>query len=133
MDTTQFIKKSKPTVEQACHGGEGSFIFGDLIAKADKLFIKFIHDDIILPHSSFGCHKHLGPDIEEWYYCVSGSGIIQLDGKEMPFEPGDICVCRGGGNHGLINNTDEDLRIFVVCATAKGDDTVWRAYENEKA
>lgn len=117
MNTTQFIKKHEPFISHNCHEGVGPFLFGDLIPDADKLFVKFLHDDIIPPGSTFGYHQHTQETFEEWYYCVSGSGIMQLDGKEYPFNPGDVCVCRTNGWHGIINNTQEDLRIFVVCAT----------------
>jgi mannose-6-phosphate isomerase-like protein (cupin superfamily) len=54
--------------------------------------------------------------VEEWYYCVSGRGVMHLDGVDYDFVPGDICVCRSNGVHGLVNNTDEDLRIIVIYA-----------------
>ena len=117
MNTTQFISKQESEVLYNCHDGVGPFGFCDRIKDADKMFIRFIHDDVIPPKSTFGYHQHTEPNVEEWYYCLSGTGIMQLDGKEYPFNPGDICVCRTNGWHGLINNGDEDLRIIVIFAT----------------
>ncbi|MBE6871108.1 MAG: cupin domain-containing protein [Ruminococcaceae bacterium] len=118
MKTSQFIHKKEGVVVHNCHGGVGPFVFYDMIEEADKMFIRFIHDDIIPPKSTFGYHQHKEANEEEWYYCVSGSGIMQLDGEEIPFNPGDICVCRTNGWHGLINNGTEDLRIIVICASS---------------
>ena len=117
MNTTQFLKKQEGQVLYNCHDGVGPFLFHDMIQAADKMYIKFIHDNTIPPKSTFGYHEHTEANIEEWYYCVSGSGIMQLDDKEYPLTPGDLCVCRTNGKHGLINNSEEDLRIIVICAS----------------
>jgi len=116
MNTTQFIKKKEGVIINKCHGGVGPFLWYDLIESADKMFIKGIHDDIIPAGSTFGYHQHCEEDFEEWYYCVSGNGIMQLDGEEYPFTPGDICVCRTNGKHGLINNSNEEMRVIVIIA-----------------
>ena len=121
MKTTEFVKGVDRVDKDKCHDGVGIYRCKDLIkavAKTDKQYIKFIHDNIVLPGTTFGNHMHKGDKpLEEWYYCLSGKGVMHLDGEEIDFLPGDICVCRANGTHGLVNNTDEDLRIIVIYAS----------------
>lgn len=122
MKTTEFINNRTMDYsdEEKCHGGQGVYRFKNLISAMDqsgKQYIKFIHDDILLPGTTFGNHKHKSDaPVEEWYYCISGRGTMYLDGQEFEMLPGDICVCRANGTHGLVNNGTEDLRIIVVYA-----------------
>ena len=121
MNTTEFIKSAEYVDHDKCHDGVGIYRCKDLIKAMDKSgrqYIKFIHDDIVLPGTTFGNHMHKSDTpLEEWYYCISGKGVMHLDGKEYDFLPGDISVCRANGTHGLVNNTDEDLRIIVIYAS----------------
>jgi len=123
MKTTEFVDNKKMEYFDAdkCHGGEGIFKIKDVIgnmSQSGKQYIKFIHDDILLPGTTFGNHMHESDvPVEEWYYCISGKGVMHLDGEEFEFLPGDICVCRANGVHGLVNNSDEDLRVIVIYAS----------------
>ena len=123
MNTTEFIDNKKMDYDERdkCHDGVGIYKIKDLISAMDKKnrqFIKFIHDDILPPGTTFGNHIHKSDiPVEEWYYCLSGHGKMHVDGDEYDFLPGDICVCRSNGTHGLVNNTNEDLRIIVIYAS----------------
>jgi len=105
---------------EGCHGGEGPFLFKDVVEKIqEKLLVKYLHDDVIAPGSSFGDHAHKGENpFEEWYFCLSGEGVMTLDGKAYPMKPGDISVCRNGGSHGIKNTGKEDMRILVIGVSA---------------
>ena len=119
MKTTEFLPaRNHERHTEPCHGGSGPWYFKDLLAGlTDKGVIQYIHDDILPPGSSFGCHAHGAQDhSEEWYLCLSGHGTMILDGCEYPFGPGDANVCRGGGSHGLRNDGPEDLRFLVIYA-----------------
>ncbi|MBQ6294766.1 MAG: cupin domain-containing protein [Firmicutes bacterium] len=120
MKTTDFAKWKERETEYKCHGGEGPYLITNMIKDMDKQYVKFIHDDIIPPHSTFGNHFHRSETpVEEFYYCVSGQGSMYLDGEWRDFLPGDISVCRAGGEHGLVNTSEtEDLRIIVIYASA---------------
>jgi len=63
---------------------------------------------------SIGVHRHRGD--EEYYYVISGRGLMTLDGEQFEVEAGDITAVYPGGTHGLENNADEDLRILVISA-----------------
>ena len=126
MTTTLFLSGDGQThrkMTTPCHGGEGEWYFRDLLAPlaaSEILFIKFIHDDIIPPGSTFGAHCHggdAGGPEEEWYYCLSGRGVMMLDGREHEMTAGDLAVCYAGGCHGLRNTGSEAMRIIVICAS----------------
>jgi len=74
--------------------------------------VRFVHDDILPPGSSIGVHRHTGD--QEYYYVVSGYGVITLDGKEHEVSAGDVAVVFPGGSHGLANRSTEGLRIIVI-------------------
>lgn len=119
MKTTEAAQaKEHAYNETPCHGGKGPWYFKDLLSGiSEKNIIRYIHDDILPPGSEFGIHEHTGnDDIEEWYLCLSGHGTMILDDKRVPFHPGDINVCRNGGSHGIINDSDQDLRFLVILA-----------------
>ncbi len=116
--TTLFVNNKNDSYRkcEACHGGEGSFLIKDVIGRVlEKQFIKYLHDDVILPGSSFGDHEHKSDTpFEEWYFCLSGKGVMTLDGKAYEMKPGDISVCYNNGSHGIKNTGKEDMRILVI-------------------
>jgi len=123
MKTTRFIRGQENYIllEQPCHDGIGPWKMKSVIEDVemkDQVFIKFIHDDIIPPGSSFGYHQHKSdlPE-EEWYYCLEGEGIMTLDGEDHDMKPGDISVCYANGFHGIRNTGNKNMRILVICAT----------------
>lgn len=101
---------------EGCHGGVGPFLSYDLLGRPPRDgHLQFLHDNIIPPGSTFGMHHHDRPaDMEEWYYCLEGEGVLILDGHEHPFRPGDLGVCRSGGSHGLRNDGTQQLRVLVM-------------------
>lgn len=120
METTKFIRGQAEycLAENPCHDGEGLWKIKNIIKAVEpKFYIRFIHDDIIPPGSSFGYHRHRSDSpLEEWYYCLEGEGIMTIDGKDYEMRSGDISVCYANGSHGLRNTGERDLRIMVVCA-----------------
>jgi len=116
--TTIFVDNRNHPYQKSegCHGGKGPFLCKDVIgAIQEKLLIKYLHDDVIPPGSSFGDHAHKGDaPFEEWYFCLSGQGVMTLDGKAYDMKPGDISVCCNNGSHGIENTGKEEMRILVI-------------------
>jgi glyoxylate utilization-related uncharacterized protein len=117
MDKTTFLKKRADMLREPlenCHDGIGAL---DWIVVLDHNDLKgrglnFIHDDILPPGVSIGHHKHTGD--EEYYYILSGKGVMTLDGERFEVTAGDITAVYPGGMHGLENTGAEDLRIIVI-------------------
>ena len=61
---------------------------------------------------SIGTHRHY--EDAEYYYIVSGKGIMTLDRERIEVAAGDITAVFPGGVHGLENTGDENLRIIVI-------------------
>ena len=105
-----------------CHGGTGSIIFKEVISHDETKFdaLNFIHDDIVPPGVSIGEHEHTAD--EEYYLIISGKGKMILDGEEFEIEAGDITAVYPGSSHGLVNNSDSDLRIIVISVASENID-----------
>jgi mannose-6-phosphate isomerase-like protein (cupin superfamily) len=102
-----------------CHAGQGTIRFTEVLGEHDpgSARVPFMHDDVLPPNTSIGIHSH--SDDHEYYYIVAGRGVMVLDGEEHPVQAGDITAVFPGGSHGLINRSNEDLRIIVISISAK--------------
>jgi oxalate decarboxylase/phosphoglucose isomerase-like protein (cupin superfamily) len=100
-----------------CHGGEGALDWTTVLDGRDLAGrrLNFIHDDVLAPGVTIGVHTHT--DDEEYYYVVSGHGVMILDGERHEIGPGDITAVYPGGEHGLENSSEGDLRIIVISVT----------------
>jgi len=100
-----------------CHGGVGALDWTRVLdgEETDGRHLRFMHDDILPPGVSIGVHRH--EDDEEYYYVVAGHGVMTLDGARYDVGPGDITAVYAGGEHGLENTGDTDLRVLVISAS----------------
>lgn len=119
MPTTFLRKKGEMPAKDldCCHDGRGAIRWiGVLDGNApggERL--RFIHDDVLPPGTSIGVHPHTHD--QEYYYIVSGRGVMTLDGREHEVEAGDITAVLPGGSHGLANHGNDDLRVIVINIT----------------
>jgi len=74
--------------------------------------VNFLHHDVLPPGVSIGVHSHR--DDTEYYYILDGHGAMTLDDETHRVEAGDITAVFPGGSHGLVNDSDEPLRIIVL-------------------
>ena len=97
-----------------CHDGHGDIQVKAVIGgtEAEGRHLNFMHDDVLPPGTSIGVHTH--EHDEEYYYILSGSGVMSLNGVSHEVQVGDITAVYPGGSHGLENNSDEDMRIIVI-------------------
>ena len=99
--------------ETVAHAGVGAIRFSRLAdASATDGTCNFIDLAVLPPGSSIGRHRH-GPDEEEFYLVLEGTGSMWRDGVEFPVGPGDLVRNLPGGSHGLVNTGGVDLRVFV--------------------
>jgi len=98
-------------------GGDG-VVIKQTIAPAEpsvhvRLFAKFT----IRKGCSIGKHQHLGE--VEYYYILSGEGIVTEDEGEKLVGPGDVVITGWGQSHSIRNEKDEDLVFVAVIPTEK--------------
>ena len=104
----------KTTPIENCHDGLGRINCTRVLDRNDPgtTYLKLFHDDILPPGISIGIHTHRNEC--EYYYILSGSGVMTLDGVEHPVQAGDLTAVFPGGSHGLENRSEQDMRIMVI-------------------
>lgn len=112
-----WIKRGKQTARSdlpGCHGGNGTLDWAEVVSEGELpgRRLSSFHDDVLPPGASIGVHQH--EDDEEYYYILSGTGIMTLDGVDHTVEPGDLTAVFPGGSHGLRNTGAANLRVLVV-------------------
>lgn len=61
--------------------------------------------------NGLGYHEHHGET--ETYYILSGKGVYNDNGTDIPVEAGDVTFCKDGCGHGMMNNGEEAL-VFIA-------------------
>lgn len=93
-------------------GGAGTAIRKDILgsddmAKHSRLFSMFT----LKKGCGIGEHEHKNET--EYYYIISGKGIVtEKDGEKVAL-PGDVVITGDGESHAIRNDKDEDL-VFVA-------------------
>jgi mannose-6-phosphate isomerase-like protein (cupin superfamily) len=107
------IEEVNPQTLKGNHGGMGPIEFRRLLAQSDfETHIDFVDYTVIPPGSTIGLHEHNGN--EEIYFIVTGKPRISVNGQERRLERGSIAVVRSGQTHQLVNDTNENVAIFVI-------------------
>ena len=100
------------------HDGKGSILFRRLWFKDSfKTNWEFVDHCVLPPGTSIGYHQHNG--IEEVYYIISGSGRMTVNNVTWDVKTGDAIPCTLHDSHGLYNNSDNEIEIFVVAVAMK--------------
>jgi quercetin dioxygenase-like cupin family protein len=94
------------------HGGLG-------LAKSAQVFeqeafdtkLSFIHYTLLEPGVTIGYHTH--GDDEEIYAILEGEGTLTVNGESRHVKTGDVIVNKPGWTHGLVNDSDKVMKIFV--------------------
>ncbi len=95
------------------HGGEGEIGFARVAAAGGGGGgCNFVDVAVLAPGTSIGRHRHAA-DEEEFYLVLAGSGTMTCEGRDLPIWAGDLVRNPPGGEHGLRNTGDEELRLFV--------------------
>ncbi len=68
----------------------------------------------LMPGQSQKVHDHPGSD--KVYYVVECSGTFHIDGEEQSVSAGNAVVAPAGSQHGVRNETAENLTLYVVMA-----------------
>ena len=67
------------------------------------------------PGSSIGYHQH--ETETEYYFILSGTGIVNDDGKETEVKQGDAIITGNGASHSIKNNGAVPLVFHAVIVT----------------
>ena len=95
--------------EPGTHNGGGSTVGYSFFSNADGLKLVF-RKRVLHPGSAIGYHLQKEDEI---YYIVSGTGEMQMNGKNFPVKEGDAILTRPGSSHGLKQTGKDDLVILI--------------------
>jgi quercetin dioxygenase-like cupin family protein len=73
--------------------------------------LQYIDCVILKPNESIGIHTH-GED-EEIYVILKGYGNLYSNGQNIKVKPGDVIVNSFHDTHGLENNSNIDMELFI--------------------
>jgi mannose-6-phosphate isomerase-like protein (cupin superfamily) len=105
-----------PEPTHRCHGGVGTIQVRKVINREADVtrLLRIMHDDVIPVGTTIGVHEHGHENDEEYYYILSGGGVMVLDGERHEVGAGDIGCVFPGGSHGFECSPEQDTRMFVV-------------------
>ena len=101
------------TRDESSHGGVGKYAVRTLLDGDGDSGLDYVRDLVLEAGSTIGVHEHQGD--EEIYYVISGQGRMIVDDEECPVKLGDVVLTKSGSSHGLVNEGDGELKIFVAC------------------
>jgi quercetin dioxygenase-like cupin family protein len=77
----------------------------------------------LLPGETLEPHRHSQP---ETYFALAGRGTVTIDGTRHDVEAGTLLFIPGDAEHGIRNDSDEELQILYAFAIADFNDVVYR-------
>lgn len=95
-----------------------TILIGDAIG-CEKIYVNI---DYVKPGAeSVKYHSHSKQ--EEFYFIMSGRGILRINGEEILIKTGDVISAPAGKDNGhqFINNSSEILQILDIGTREKGD------------
>jgi uncharacterized cupin superfamily protein len=74
-----------------------------------------------IPPGKMNCPYHSHSAQWEFYHVISGSGLARDEAGRHPIKAGDAFIYKPGEAHQLINNSEDELVLFVVADNPTGE------------
>lgn len=110
-------KNDMPVTEHNMRNGNGLIIDCAVVPKDKMINARMFNLLTIRKGCSIGYHEHINE--VEYYYILSGSGIVTENGKDVEAGPGDVVITGWGDSHSIRNDNSEDLVLLAVISTEK--------------
>jgi mannose-6-phosphate isomerase-like protein (cupin superfamily) len=95
--------------------GEGTTRLTHLINNSEHKNVRLLAEITLDPGSSIGYHRH---DSEtEYYFILSGIGMVNDDGKEIEIAHGDSVITGNGASHSIKNIGSVPLVFLAIIIT----------------
>lgn len=105
--------ETEKQIQHSAHEGIGAVELFEVFGRGDFASkCEFLDRQIIPPNSTVGYHKH--GNNEELYIVLEGTGTMTVDGKSFTVKKGDIVKNRPFGEHGLINDSKENIELLII-------------------
>lgn len=107
------IKQDKMTLTEREHmrDGKGKVLFQNLMEQGTIKHCRLFSKLTLNPGCSIGQHEHNNET--EYYWILSGKGIVSESDGEKKVEKGDMVVTGNGASHAIRNTGDEPL-VFLA-------------------
>ena len=74
-----------------------------------------------IPPGKTPCPYHSHSAQWEFYHVISGGGIVRHQDGSTPIETGDAFIFKPGEPHQIINNTTQDLVLYILADNPIGE------------
>ena len=111
------IRRSEMIVEkkERLRDGEGFASLTHLTGSGVQKNARLLAEITLNPGCSIGYHKH---DSEtEYFFILSGTGIVNDEGKETEIKQGDSVITGNGASHSIKNTGSVPLVFHAVIVT----------------
>jgi uncharacterized cupin superfamily protein len=78
-------------------------------------------EHVVVPAGKPNFPYHAHAAMWEFYWILSGSGVLRLESGEQPIRAGDFFVCRPGEPHQIKADIDADLEYAVISDNVMAD------------
>jgi mannose-6-phosphate isomerase-like protein (cupin superfamily) len=105
----------KRETKEKMRDGEGTTSLTYLVDCEKEKNIRMLAEMTLPPGASIGPHKH---DAEtEYYVILSGSGVVNDNGADVPVKAGDAIITGNGAAHSIKNTGAEPLVFHAIVVT----------------
>ena len=105
----------KTETREKMREGQGSTEFVHLLDCENQQNIRMLSELTLQPGCSIGSHVH---DSEtEYYIILSGSGMVNDNGTDLPVKTGDLIVTGNGASHSISNTGSVPLVFHAIIVT----------------
>jgi mannose-6-phosphate isomerase-like protein (cupin superfamily) len=105
----------KTELREKMRDGEGSVRFVHLVDAGAEKNARLFAELSLEPGCSVGYHEH--KDETEYFFIISGAGIVNDNGTEAPIKAGDAIVTGNGASHSIKNTGNVPLVFHAVIVT----------------
>ena len=105
----------KSEEKEKMRGGDGNTRLTYLVNTDTEKHTRLLAEIVLNPGCSIGNHNHVNET--EYYFIISGTGIVNDDGKEVPIQAGDSIVTGNGASHSIKNSGTVPLLFHAVIIT----------------
>ena len=108
-------KEMKVEVKENMRGGQGAAQLIHLVDCEKEKNVRLLVELTLEPGASIGNHIHESE--AEYYFILSGSGIVNDNGVDTPVEAGDTVLTKDGASHSIKNTGTLPLVLYAVIVT----------------
>jgi mannose-6-phosphate isomerase-like protein (cupin superfamily) len=105
----------KTEVKEKMRNGEGSVRLTYFVEPGSEKNCRMLAEITLQPGCSIGYHQH-GQETE-YYLILSGTGMVNDNGADVPVKAGDVMATGNGASHSIKNTGSAPLVFHAVIVT----------------